>query len=351
IYALATPVIYVTFVIESVYRSCGDSRTPMLVVGIGTVLNIILDPLLILGVGPFPHLGVAGAAIATVIAECVVLGVWAVLYFRRSFPLPVEISRAREAFSPRRARQIVQIGTPEALIGVLYSVVYLFIASITGAFGAATTAALGIVNRLEAITYLTASALGMGVATLVGQNLGAGSVERAEASAHRGAALSAWVSGAVTVVFLAAPEAVVGLFTTSPEVIREGALFLRIVAISQVAMGLELIYGHAFAGAGDTLPPMYISVSMSVLRIPLAWWLAVPLGLGAPAIWWTITVTCLVRGLATVYWFRRGGWKRKDLGIAPAADAAAADAPVAVGPVTAAPVPVATPGVGPEGPE
>lgn len=96
-------------------------------------------------------------------------------------------------------------------------------------------------------------------------------------------------------------------------------------------MGLELIYGHAFVGAGDTLPPMYISVSMSVLRIPLAWWLAFHTDLGPAGIWWTISITGVVRGVLTVWWFRRGNWKEKDLGIGAA--------------------PAVAPAVGPEGPE
>lgn len=191
---------------------------------------------------------------------------------------------------------------------------YLFLASVTGVFGAAVTAGLGIVNRLESVTYLTSAALGMAVATLVGQNLGAGQEDRAKQSAHRGAALTTTFAGALTILFLARPEWVVGFFTTDADTIREGALFLRIVAWSQIFMGWELVYGHAFIGAGNTVPPMLISVVTSALRVPLAAWIAFSTTAGPTGIWWVISLTGILRGLLVVMWFRRSDWAGKGLG-------------------------------------
>jgi putative MATE family efflux protein len=299
---------------------------------VGTVLNIVLDPLLIFGAGPLPHLGVLGAAIATVVSELVVLAAWVVLWARGAFPLPLRTPEALRSFSRVRAGQIVRIGAPEAVIEALFSVVYLVLSHLTGAFGAATTAALGIVNRLESITYLTAAAMGLAVATMVGQNLGARRPDRAEASAHRGALLITALAGTFTVLFLVAPGTVVRLFTADPDVTAEAVTFLRIVAVSQIFMGWELVYGQAFVGAGDTLPPMHVSVTTSVIRVPLAWWLAFHTSAGTAGIWWTISLTCILRGVLLVIWFRLGRWKSKDLQLAP--------------------LPLATPvPIGPEGPE
>lgn len=314
IFSLLAPLFYVDFAAEAVFRACGDSRTPMLVLLVGTVLNVVLDPLFIFGPGPFPRLGVQGAALATAIAQIVVVAIYAALYVRRAYPLPLRVSRALREFSAPRARRIVKIGTPTALVGILFSVIYLFLARLTGGFGAGALAALGVVNRLESVNYLTASAIGLGVATLVGQNLGGGRPDRAETAAHRGAWIISLTTGAFMVAFLAWPEWIARLFTEDPVAVREAALFLRIVAVSQVMMGWELVYGQAFTGAGDTMPPMYVSVGTSILRVPMAWWLAGPGGLGPAGIWWTISLTGVVRGVWVALWFRRGTWKRKAAG-------------------------------------
>jgi putative MATE family efflux protein len=308
-------VLYVSMVAEATFRSCGDSRSPMVVVLCGTLLNVVLDPLLILGIGPFPRLEVRGAAIATVASEIVVTGVFAGMYAARRFPLALRLSDPG-MFSWRRGGQILQIGSPHALIGILFSAVYVFVAKITGAFGAPALAALGVVNRLESVNYLAASAVGLGVATLVGQSLGGGRPDRAEQCANRGASLITWWTAFTTIVFLLFPEQCLRLFTRDPTAVREGAAFLRIVAISQVFMGWEIVYSQAFTGAGDTLPPCWISSITSIVRIPLAWWLAGPGGAGTNGIWWTISLTCVARGLFIPVWFRLGRWKRRSFGIA-----------------------------------
>lgn len=331
--SLAAPAMYVVFVVEATYRSCGDSRTPMLVALAGTLLNVVLDPLLILGVGPLPRLEVAGAAVATLVGEGASLALAATLALGGRFPL--RLRGAGASPSAFRAGQILRIGAPEAVIDFLFSAVYLFLAHVTGAFGAAATAALGIVNRLESVTYLTAAAVGMAVATMVGQNLGARQPGRAEASARAGGRVVTGLAAGLTVVFLAAPRLVVGLFTSDPEVVEQAVLFLRIVAISQVFMGWELVYGQAFVGAGDTLPPMVISAGTSLARIPLAWWLAFGTPAGTEGIWWTISLTGILRGVLIVAWFRLGRWKERDLRIAPPpapALPAGTDATVPLGP-------------------
>jgi putative MATE family efflux protein len=325
LFCLLAPVFYVTFVAESVYRACGDSRTPMYALATGTILNLALDPLLILGIGPFPEWGVRGAAIATIVAEVTVLIIYVALWLRGSFPLA--LADAAPKGESHDAREIVRIGVPQAFVGVLFSVIYLFLARITGTFGAAAAAALGVVNRLESLNYLTASAMGLGVATLVGQNLGARQVDRAETSAHRGAALITISTGALTLVFLIFAEPIARIFTSDPDAIRECVLFLRIVAISQVFMGWEIVYGHALAGAGHTMPAMYVAVITSVLRIPLALWSTVS-PIGATGIWWTISLTGISRGIALPLWFRHGGWKRRRQG----ADAGAFVAVTTLGP-------------------
>ncbi|MCA9750690.1 MAG: hypothetical protein KC591_00745, partial [Gemmatimonadetes bacterium] len=227
----------------------------------------------------------------------------------------------------------VRIGTPTAAVGILFSVVYLLISKLTESFGAPALAALGIVNRLESVNYLTSAAMGMGVAAMVGQNLGARQPDRAERVADRGAALITLTTGVVGGLYLLVPEFFVRLFTEDPAAIAESVNFLRIVAISQIFMGWELVYGQAFTGAGDTLPPMHISVWMSVLRVPLAWWFADHTSGGLDGVWWVISLTCILRGILVAGWFRVGRWKTRDARFIPLPPAAL------------------VPGHGPEGPD
>jgi putative MATE family efflux protein len=308
--ALLAPLFYVGFVVDAAYRSCGDSRTPMLVLFVGTFLNVALDPLLILGLGPFPRLGVRGAAVATIVAQVSVVGIFAALAAAGRFPLRLRRDGAGPLVRREDLATVLRIGAPWALTGILFSVVYLFLSRVAGRFGAGALAALGIVNRMESISYLTAGAIGMAVSSMVGQNVGARLPDRAAAAADRGAWIVTATSGLVTVAFLAAPEPIVGAFTKDPVAIREAVSFLRIVAISQTVMCWEIVYNGAFIGVGMTMPPTLVSVTTSVARIPLAWWTAIVAGAGTAGLWWTITLTCIVRGIWTSWWFRRGTWRR-----------------------------------------
>ncbi len=308
--ALLTPVLYLVFSFESIYRACGDTRTPMLVLGAGSILNLVLDPFLILGWGPFPRLEVKGAVLAMAISESLVLLAYVVLALRGRMPLPVPWRRIDGAFEVPIARRILSIGAPHAVTGTLFSSIYLFLSRVTGTFGAIPLAALGVVNRLESLNYLTSVAMGMGVAAMVGQNLGGGRPDRAEHAAHRGAILITIVTGAMTLVYLFAAEPIVRIFMPGDEAARVGGHFLRIVALSQIFMGWEIVYGGAFTGAGNTIPPMVAAVVTSALRVPMALYMAAPERWGAAGVWWTVTLTCIVRGLVIAGWFRRGRWKR-----------------------------------------
>jgi putative MATE family efflux protein len=303
--------IFLLFLGEAMFRASGNTRTPMTVLLVSLGLNLALDPFLILGWGPFPRMGVAGAAIATVSTQALGVLIYAVLLLRKRMPFTV-----REMFSgfkprPAQIRKLLSIGAPITAIGILFSIVYIGLSRLAAGYGTGILAALGIVNRIEGLSFLTAEGFGVAATTMAGQNLGAGLVERADRLIRTARRWSVGLTGLYGLIYFLFPAFILGLFTRDPEVIRRGSLFLMIVATAQPFMGIEIALEGGLAGAGDTRPAMFIAVPLSLIRIPVAIWLAGPLGLGAVSIWWTITVTAIVRGVLLEIWFRRGAWKSR----------------------------------------
>lgn len=302
---------------ESTMRAAGDTRTPLIVIASSLGLNALLDPLLIFGWGPVPRMGVEGAALATVIAQGFAVAWFLKLAWRRHPAFPLDFPALRR-FDPRYAFALARIGVPYTLIGILFSFGYLYFAHVAAHFGTPAVAIVGVGNRIESVTYLVAVGFGLACEAIVGQNLGARQPDRAARAAGLSAGLMATFGAVGMVAMLVIPETLLSIFTSDPEVIRTGVPYVRILALSQAFTGVEFVMNGAFSGAGDTFPPMLISTSISLLRIPLAWWFAIGLGLGLVGLAWMITITCAVRTAVLVSWFRRGAWRTKALATAPA---------------------------------
>jgi putative MATE family efflux protein len=206
---------------------------------------------------------------------------------------------------------LVAIGIPICISGISFSVIYLFVNRITAQFGTPAVAALGIGNRIESINYLVAFGFSTAVATLVGQNLGARNPDRAAELTHKTILLVSGFTGVMTVIFLMFPESIMRIFVDDPAVLEAGKDYVRILALSQILMGWEIVLEGAFSGAGDTVPPMAVSIPGSILRIPLAWFLAVSLGWGVAGVWWAISISTLIKGVAVYIWFSLGRWKHR----------------------------------------
>jgi putative MATE family efflux protein len=304
---VAAPVPMMALTCESIMRSAGDTRTPMLIDLGAVALNAVLDPILIYGFGPVPAMGVAGAAWATVAAWSAMLAGYLVVAARghRAFPL------ARHADGPPvRIGGMARVGLPAALIGMLFSVVYVVFARSASRFGAASLAIVGIANRIEAIQFMTAAALGTAGAALVGQNLGAGRPDRAEEAIRTGVRWVVVISIVLTVVLMAFPHAFIGMFTADADVHRVGAPYLRVLSICLAFVGIEVVMSEAILGSGHTTAISWIFSTISLLRLPLAFWVPDWTGLGVLGIAWLIAVTCIVRTMLIMTWVSRGSWKR-----------------------------------------
>jgi putative MATE family efflux protein len=298
-YLLGAPLVFGFFAVESSFRASGDTRTPLALLAVSVVLTLVLDPLLISGAGPLPRLGIAGAAVAAVVTRGLVLAIGLVLLSRRGL-----VNFAR--FDGAAALTVVRVGAPTAVTGIFFSAVYMGLTRITTRFGVPALAALGIGHKLEGLSYMVSIGFGLASAAIVGQNLGAGQVERARRAGWMTTGYACTVGAVVGVAFLVMPETMVSIFTNDPVVIRDGAWYLQAMALVQITMGLEIVLESAMGGAGYTIVPMTITGVFTAARIPLAAWLASVMGLWG--VWLTIAGTAVFRGLFMALAWKLGRW-------------------------------------------
>ncbi len=304
VYLAGAPIVFTYFVMEAAFRSAGDTRTPLILLAVSLGLNTILDPLLILGIGPFPRMGIQGAALATLVTRalgCFVGYRWLV---QRGL-----ITRARPSVRP--ILRMAWIGLPVAAGGALFSFVYIILTRFTSQFGTAALAALGVGHKVESLSYMVCIGFGLAAATAVGQNLGAGQRERAVQAGRVATGYAVALTGFIGVAFLVVPGPLMSIFTPDPDVIAAGTSYLRIVAVAQLFMALEIVLQMGMEGAGYSLIPWIPSSVLTLLRLPLAPLLSRPLGLAG--IWWTISGTAVARGVAALWIWRRGTWLNRTI--------------------------------------
>jgi Na+-driven multidrug efflux pump len=206
---------------------------------------------------------------------------------------------------------IARIGLPTAATGMIFSLIYVLMTRTTTQFGTPALAALGIGHRVESWAYMVGVGFGAAAAAIVGQNLGAGQVKRAERSGWITTGFASVVGIVAAVVEIIFAEEFASIFTDDPVVIAVSASYLRICALSQAFVGAELVLEGALGGAGHTFPPMLTSTTLTAIRIPLAAWAARRWGIDG--IWWVICLTATARGIAMMVLWRLGRWKHKSL--------------------------------------
>jgi putative MATE family efflux protein len=301
-------VILLLFTINAVFRGAGDASAAMRVLWFANALNIVLDPLLIFGLGPVPAFGVEGAAIATATGRGagVLLQLW--ILFRGGPHL--RVLRSHLAWRATVLWNIVRtsLGGIGQMIVAMTS--WIFLMRMLADIGSAAVAGATIAIRIMMFTMMPAWGMSNAAATLVGQNLGAGQPERAEASVWRiGAYNMAYLLG-VSVAFFALPRELMGVFTDEAAVIAIGAEWLRILSYSLFVYGWWMVTVQAFNGAGDTVTPTWINVVFFwMIQIPLSWLLAVALDWRHSGVFWGVFVSETAVGLFTLWLFTRGRWK------------------------------------------
>ncbi|HEX6989298.1 MAG TPA: MATE family efflux transporter [Bacillota bacterium] len=296
--------------LSAVLRGLGDSRTPLRFLIYATLLNIVLDPLFILGWDPIHPMGIAGAAWATVIAQVVS----AFLVVRHIGRVTDLFPRNREQWRPEGTlvRMLLAIGLPAGVQTSLVAFSETILTAVVNTFGTDVVAGFGVGIRIDQLAFLPALSIGLAVTALVGQNLGAGKQERVREIVRSSSILTVGITGAVTAVVLGWAEPLILVFTGEPAVIFEGARYLRIVGLSFVPLGLIFVIGGVLRGAGDTFATMVITfLTMWVARLPLAWYLSYGIGWGAAGTWWAVVFSTVI-GLALNWaYYRTGNWLKK----------------------------------------
>ena len=302
-------VIMLLFVINAIFRGAGDAAIAMRVLWLSNGLNIVLCPLLIFGIGPFPQLGIEGAAIATCIGRGtgVLYQLW--ILFRGG--QHIRVLAAQIAWQGAILWNIVRTslgGVGQMLVAMTS---WIFLMRILASIGSEAVAGATIAIRVMMFTMMPAWGMSNAAATLVGQNLGAKLPERAEASVWQIGWYNMGYLLAISVLFFLFPQAIVGFFSEDAKVVVVGAEWLRILSYALFVYGWWMVSVQAFNGAGDTATPTWINVVFFwLIQIPLAWLLALHLQHGATGVFWAVFVSETSVGLFTLWLFSRGKWKQ-----------------------------------------
>ncbi len=296
------------FLLNGVFRGAGDAAIAMRVLWTANMINIVLNPCLIFGLGPFPKMGVAGSGVGTTIGRgC---GVLLQLYFLAGGKSRVTVIAHKINPSISLMLQLLRLsggGTFQYLVGASS---WIFLVRMNASFGSAAIAGYTLALRVIMFALLPSWGMASAAATLVGQNLGAGKPDRAEQSVWRAGFYNMYFLGIVAITFVTFARQIVGIFTTDPQIVPMASSTLRIVAYGYVFYAWGMVISQSFNGAGDTTTPTILNlICFWAWQIPLAWFLAFKAGMGPDGIFTAIAVAQSTLAVASIFVFRRGTWK------------------------------------------
>ncbi len=299
------------FLLNAAFRGAGDAPVALRALMLANGINIVLDPCLIFGLGPFPELGVTGAGIATTIGRSI--GVAYLGYYLFTDYGRLRLKRQHMRLAPKLIRRLLYISIGGIGQFLIATSSWIAIMRIVALYGSAPIAAYTIALRMIEFAILPAWGLGNAAATLVGQNLGAGKPDRAARTTWQAARYNVAFMTILGILLLILAPTIVGWFSSEPEILRYGTSCLRIMGIGYPAYAAGMILIQALNGAGDTRSPSFMNlVCFWIVQIPLAYWLAVSIGLGPDGVFTAIVLSETLLTVIAVFVFRSGHWKTQE---------------------------------------
>lgn len=305
-------VIMLLFLLNGVFRGAGDAAIAMRSLWIANGINIVLDPLLIFGLGPIPAMGIEGAAIATFIGRGT--GVVYQLYMLRKGSGVIHLAWTHLKFQAKIAWKLAEVASTGALQFLIASASWIFLMRIISNFGSEAVAGYTISIRLLIFTLMPSWGIANAASTLVGQNLGAGQPDRAEVSVWRAAFYNMVFLAVVSVAYFFMAEFLIRIFDNTPGVVDAGVLSLRIICAGYLFFAYGMVISQSFNGAGDTRTPTVINlICFWLLQIPLGYALAITAGWGLAGVCWAIAIGETAAAIFCIVVFRRGKWKTVEI--------------------------------------
>ncbi|MDD4253083.1 MAG: MATE family efflux transporter, partial [Methanoculleus horonobensis] len=302
-------------ILTTVFQSTGDSRTPMYVMIAVNIVNIVLNPTLIMGLGGLPAFGIAGSAYASLASRAIgVLLLIGVMYLPSRKNGPVRFPE-KWTLEPQLIKDVVKVTIPSAVQSGVRSFAFLGMTAIVALYGTAAVAAYGICQRLDMLGLVFVMGLCTGVAVMVGQNLGAGKVERAEKAVRLAMIVNASFMAIVGVFYLLSAKHLLAFFGATGESLADGVLFMQIIPTSYFVIAMAMTMGFAMNGAGMTRPGMYAAIAgQLIVQVGVA---AVFVAMQMPlqAIWFAVVCGTVVVFLCDLFFYRQGAWKTKKLNL------------------------------------
>ena len=297
---------FLTLTMTGLYTAQGDSKTPFLANLIGLVTNLILDPVLSLGPGPFPKLGVVGAAIATVTAQAIVMMMMILGVLIQKKENVLKGIRLTAKIPKEYLGGLCRIGIPTAIQGMAYCAISMVLTRMVSAYGAEAVATQRVGGQIESISWNTADGFAAALNAFIAQNYGAGKMGRV----RKGYRASLWTVGIwgllISFVFICFPKAIADIFFHEPKAVATAVGYLVIIGFSEAFMCVELTTVGALSGLGRTRLCSIISIAFTSARIPLAIILGGLIGLSG--IWWALSITSIIKGIiftCTFLWITR----------------------------------------------
>ncbi|HBF5236741.1 TPA: MATE family efflux transporter [Clostridioides difficile] len=301
IVALGMVFYFINPVFTAIFNGLGNSKTPFRINTVGLITNIILDPILIFGWGFAPKLGVTGAAIATVFAQIVVTTCFIYIIVKSKeeyFKL-----RLFKEIETKYYKVLYKLGLPIAIQSGMFTVFSMLLGVIVASWGPVAVAVQKVGSQIEAISWMTAEGLSVALGSFVGQNYGAKKYSRINKGCKIAITVSSVLGIITTLVLVFAGESIFSIFIDESEAIEKGAVYLKILGYSQFFMCLEIITTGAFKGLGRTYIPSIIITILTGARVPLAYFISRPEMLGLNGVWWSITLSSILKGILMISLF------------------------------------------------